>query len=121
MFTFLLDLFFPRVSLTGEDGALVTAAEEQMLRAKPMCVETAELRSIGIKHLDRLIAAGMYDDSPLLKTAIHRFKYTRMPAMKTALGKMLVRAFHLLEMHPDSVLCPVPLHWSRSFLRGFNQ
>jgi ComF family protein len=75
----------------------------------------------GLQSLDRIVAASTYDASPFLRTAVQRFKYGRVPALHSALGAMLVEASKLLTEHADTVLSPVPLHWSRQFFRGFNQ
>jgi ComF family protein len=38
------------------------------------------------------------------------------------LGKLLIDVMPLLHSDTEKcVLCPVPLHWSREFYRGFNQ
>ena len=57
---------------------------------------------------------------------IHRFKYRRQLSAGRALGDMLAQ--HLLverETVPNDVwpewLIPVPMHWSRRLVRGFNQ
>lgn len=117
----LLDYVFPRLSLTGQEGSLITTEEEQHLRSWPVVIEASELRGRGVKYLDRIIGASTYESSPFLRQAIHRFKYRRMPALRRALGALLVAASALLRVADDSVLCPVPLHWTRRFQRGFNQ
>ncbi|HVW66783.1 MAG TPA: phosphoribosyltransferase family protein [Candidatus Peribacteraceae bacterium] len=117
----LLDFLFPRLSLTGREGMHVTPEEERHLRSWPVVIEAAELRSRGVKSLDRIVAASTYESSPLLRLAIHRFKYRRVPALQRELGALLAAASALLTVTGDSVLCPVPLHWTRKFQRGFNQ
>ncbi len=117
----LLDLFFPKTSLTGEEGAFVTAREERILHSCPIRMDSLELRKVGIKYVDRIVAASSYESSPLLRLAIRRFKYGKVFHLRTALGGLLVSASSLLSQYPDVVLCPVPLHWTRRFFRGFNQ
>lgn len=127
-----LDLLFPRRSLTGGEGDLVTAAELAELRSTPVIIGERELRMRGVMHLDRIVAAADYDALPLLHRAIHTFKYRRVRGVGEALGVLLVHACWKLqedvaENHEfrmtknEPVLCPVPLHWIRKFSRGFNQ
>lgn len=119
MWQHFLDLFFPRRSLTGTEGEWITEEERRKLFPHPVVEETADLRRRGIRFLDRLVAASTYANSPLLKKAIHTFKYGRIPALDQELGHLIARAAAVTEGTP--VLCPVPLHWLRRFQRGFNQ
>lgn len=121
MLHYFLDLLFPRTSLTGEEGTFITMSELRSLHAFPVRMEAIELKKVGVRYLDRLVAASTYESSPLLRLAIRRFKYTRIPALKTELGGLLLRASERLIIQPGTVLCPVPLHWTRRFARGFNQ
>jgi ComF family protein len=117
---FLLDLFFPRRSLTGREGEWITDDERRHLRARPITLEMAHL----MPHLDRVVAARDYEASPLLQKAIWTFKYRRVPSLSNDLGVMLIDAsYRLVAEGTDAapVLCPVPLHWTRTFSRGFNQ
>ncbi|MDD5751529.1 MAG: hypothetical protein PHS73_03345 [Candidatus Peribacteraceae bacterium] len=116
MFATLLDLLFPRRSLTGSEGAWITEEELCLLVAAPVIEERGVLRRRGLHSLDRLVAASTYRRCPLLKKAIHTFKYRRIPALAGALAGLLPH-----DLPSDVVLCPVPLHWTRRFARGFNQ
>ncbi len=136
---FLLDLLFPKKSLTGTEGGWITARERERMRLTPLLLSEAELRRQGIAYLDSVVAAGRYDSSPLLKKAILTFKYKRIPELaKDLSGWMLAAIPGLLilpttennfrtsalstsDTSPAPILCPVPLHWSRRFWRGFNQ
>lgn len=167
----LLDLLFPRRSLTGEYGSFVTEEEGRQLQSFPLRFDRPVLRARGVTFLDRLVAASSYASSPLLRKAVHTCKYGKIPAMGEELGRLLERAIPLLGFEKatketpalelssvrgaakatkesnDSrrsdaivspfvlrqaqddiaqgdtmpVLCPVPLHWTRMFSRGFNQ
>ncbi len=118
---FLLDLLFPTVSLRREGGTWLTDSERQALRAHPLRFEGPALMKHGLPSIDRLVCGASYAATPLLQEAIRRFKYRRMSAYADELGRMLADASHFMPEWPPPVLCPVPLHWSREFLRGFNQ
>lgn len=119
MFVQLLDTLFPRRSLQGEEGADATEYELSVLRACPIVLRRQALRSAGIRSLDRVVAAHDYRACPMLRTAIHRLKYRRSRALSRALGSVLLQAMPVVSS--DVVLCPVPLHWRRYCVRGFNQ
>lgn len=121
---FLLDLLFPKKSLTGTEGGWISAREREQIRLTPLLLSEAELRRLGIAYLDSVVAAGRYDSSPLLKKAILTFKYKRIPELSKDLSDWMMKAIPGLLILPTTdapVLCPVPLHWSRRFWRGFNQ
>ena len=127
MFQFLLDLLFPRHSLLGDEGAWITESERKRLKLYPIRLDKQLLRKRDIKHLDCLIAAGSYESSPLLRKALRTFKYTRIKELGPELAMHIVASLRGLLLLPNSigehdvVLCPVPLHWTRTFHRGFNQ
>lgn len=127
MLSFLFDLLFPCHSLTGTEGLWITDDERKAMKLTPILLHTSALRKKGWKHVDCLVAAGAYDDEPLLKKAILTMKYHRVPALADDLGDRMAAAVHGLLIFPEDVkfarpvLCPVPLHWSRRFHRGFNQ
>lgn len=127
MLSFLFDLLFPRLSLSGTEGLWITDEERKEMRLAPILFHTAALRKKGWKYTDSLVAAGAYDDEPLLKKAILTMKYQRIPELAQDLGSRMAAAVHGLLVFPEDlryakpVLCPVPLHWSRRFHRGFNQ
>jgi ComF family protein len=120
--SFLLDCIFPKVSLLGEMGQHVTEREVRELKSYPICIEGRILRERGMKSLDRVIAAAGYADSLVLRRAIHALKYGRCRALIPVLAPLLCTAAERC-LSPDSIpiLCPVPLHWTRRFSRGFNQ
>lgn len=127
MWNAFLDLLFPRRSLGGSEGAWITEAERRALKLAPALLPTAELRRRGLKHIDAVVAAGSYDSSPLLRKAILTFKFKRITALSDDLARWMASATHGLLIPPKflsdttPVLCPVPLHWTRKFQRGFNQ
>ncbi|MCK6469016.1 MAG: ComF family protein [Candidatus Brocadia sinica] len=61
-----------------------------------------------------------YDDA--MKTLIHKFKYARQKFLASVLSDILITHERLKEVVPDTdVIVPVPLHWLKQMLRGFNQ
>lgn len=116
-----LDLLLPPVSLDRTPGTWLTDRERALLRAYPRRFERTVLLRRGMPSVDRLACAASYGTSPLLREAVRRFKYRRVAAYGDALGRMLAEASEFVPSWPVPVLCPVPLHWSRRFLRGFNQ
>ena len=134
----LLDFLFPRRSLTGSEGAFVTPEECARLQPDPVVEDRDALRQRGIVALDHIRAAVPYRQSLLLRRAVHTLKYKRIPGVAETLGSLLVAGCTENTVHglwfmvhggqpstmyhePSTVLCPVPLHWSRRFSRGFNQ
>ncbi|MFN3530953.1 MAG: ComF family protein [Candidatus Brocadia sp.] len=61
-----------------------------------------------------------YDD--VMKTLIHKFKYARQKFLASLLNDILITHERLKEVVPNiDVIVPVPLHWLKKMLRGFNQ
>ena len=127
MLTLLFDLLFPKHSLEGAEGVWMTDDERSRMQMQPLLLHHALLRKKGLKHIDAVIAAGRYDQSPLLQKAILTFKYRRISGLANDLALRMATATHGLLLTPEDlkgcapVLCPVPLHWSRRYHRGFNQ
>lgn len=70
-------------------------------------------------HFDAAFRLGPYDG--LLRDAILRMKYGKDEVLAEVLGEMWARSLATrLNPCPD-VIVPVPLHWTRSWKRGFNQ
>ena len=92
MFNLLLDLLFPKRSLTGSEGTWMTNDEMNRLRLSPIRLHKDLLKKKGMTSVDCLVAAGSERDSPLLKKAIRTFKYGRIPALGPLLGKHLAEA-----------------------------
>lgn len=114
MFHFLLELLFPERPLTGE-----RKDERGKLKVERVIENFDQLRAREIHHLDRIVAACQYDRSGLIHRVIHTFKYCRIPRLHHELGKMIADVIG--DADRSIILCPVPLHWSRKFHRGFNQ
>lgn len=121
MWSAVLDFVFPRSPLKGTEGKLTTLEELTRERTDPVLLEERELRALGLTSVDRIVAAAEYGKSPLLKQTIHRFKYMKVRSLHMPLAEVLLTALPLLVLNDDTVLCAVPLHWTRKFSRGFNQ
>jgi ComF family protein len=128
MLKLLLDLLFPIESVSGDEDAWITREEREHIERTltPLLLTRSLLRLRDVQYVDALIAATKYDNDVLLKKAIHTFKYKRIPALRHELAAWMTRAMPGLLLPPEPwltkpVLCPVPLHWTRRFSRGFNQ
>jgi predicted amidophosphoribosyltransferase len=122
MLEFLLHCLFPPVTRSGEVGTWLTDDDRSALaRLRPVRVERDVLRAGGCLSLDRLVAAASYDQSAVLRRLIHLLKYDRVTALARELATLLPGPLLLLSPPAGSVLCPVPLHWTRCLQRGFNQ
>lgn len=69
----------------------------------------------------RAVAFGLYDGR--MRDAIHALKYDGLRQAAQRLGRMLATAIAQLadEAPAEMLVVPVPLHRSKSALRGFNQ
>ncbi len=127
MIDFLLDLIFPKHSLLGTEGAWITKEERSSMRLFPTLLHREQILKRGLKSVDCIIAAGSFSSTPLLQKTIHAFKYHRVHSLASELADRIKDALPGLLMLPEKyrqdepVLCPVPLHWTRRFHRGFNQ
>ncbi len=118
----LLDFLFPKTSLRGEEGEWITEKEMRELKIEPRIFSKEELKQRGLSALDQVFAMSAYRHSPLLKKAIHTFKYRRIKEVSAVLQEELVRLLHShFPLSFSAALCPVPLHIFRRFQRGFNQ
>lgn len=65
-------------------------------------------------------AAGLYTDA--LKALIHHYKYRYCEPLAAPLGRLLWDAFRRhWNLEDIDAIVPVPLHWRRLRIRGFNQ
>jgi len=118
---FILDLLFPINCLgCGQEGQFICpACFEQMPlnRKRPFKFSSSVLTD--------LIIASDYD-YPLVKQAIHRYKYDFVKDLAEPLGQLMVNRLNTIlnasKVSWDStLLIPVPLHKKRLRWRGFNQ
>ena len=123
MLTRLLDLFFPLSSLTGVEGTWLTNDEkaELMHALSTIMIPASHLQKHGCTELDELRAVMEYNATPLLHCAIHTWKYRRIRAFDDMMTSLIASLSVPENLERDCVICPVPLHWSRTWDRGFNQ
>lgn len=121
MIHWVLSLLFPVKSVGGTEGEWITQEELHSIQAAPIQLDAPALRRRGVQYLDVLIAGASYESSAVLRTALHRFKYRGVKLLGKELGTIAASAAHHLMQTEGTVLCAVPLHWSRHFARGFNQ
>lgn len=85
-------------------------------------------RSIDSQGLCRLCASGVTafaaaysfgEYAGALRELIHLLKYRRIRPLAVPLGRMMARALPPQATH--HAIVPMPLHWRRRFIRGFNQ
>lgn len=75
------------------------------------------LCAAGTAEFDAAYAWGGYDG--VLKDLIHCFKFHGMRSLSAPLGGYLAEAFPRSE-RLDAIV-PMPIHWTRRMVRGFNQ
>lgn len=105
-FQFLLDLLFP-IRCIGCSAAGAYAC--------PACLKRIGRQPSG--NQDEIIAAAPLLENSLLSKFIHAFKYDGVRDIGPALATLLP----VLNLPRPSLLIPVPLHWRRENIRGFNQ
>lgn len=78
-----------------------------------VCVCTAAKIIDGAQYLT-------YYSNPIIRGAIHQLKYRRVRGMGLVLGDILARAYLPQRFLVDAII-PIPLHYRKRALRGFNQ
>lgn len=134
---FILDLIFPRFcfdcqkELNLKQASFICEACLNNIALNGVQCHICGLRnnSGACRHcrkytfLNGLFAAGKYQD-PILREAIHQFKYQGVKSLKKPLANLLVKYLkkeNLIEILENSILTPIPLTWRRKLSRGFNQ
>jgi ComF family protein len=59
-------------------------------------------------------------DNPILRKAIHHFKYNNKQLLKDQFAPLLATCYHTQELKTE-IIVPVPLHQKRHRERGYNQ
>jgi ComF family protein len=72
------------------------------------------------RYLTIVRSAGIY--AGLLKELITRYKFHHKDYLSRPLADILLQAYgHFDELQSVDVVVPVPLHWTRRLVRGYNQ
>jgi competence protein ComFC len=122
MINLLINLLFPVYCLgcgkeTHREFICPTCFSQIPLSKKP------PLKLNSGSGLTGLVAASYYAH-PLIKKAIHNYKYDFIKDLAEPLGCLLVQRINVLSdfiIQRNSILIPVPLHKKRLRWRGFNQ
>lgn len=69
--------------------------------------------------LNGIIYAAKFNGS--VKEMIHYLKYNKYQTIAASLAKLVLKKLQISKVTKDSIIVPVPLHWSRYWQRGFNQ
>jgi ComF family protein len=72
---------------------------------------------LGLTGFDTAYTFGSYEDT--LRELIHLFKYEKVQPLKKPLGALIAQA--VPRDRQFDVIVPMPLHWKRRWIRGFNQ
>jgi len=108
MWKTILDLFFPKYCLNcNQEGNFIcySCFKKLPLNAKPA--------------LNNLLMASYYQN-PLVKKAIHCFKYDFVKDLSKPLSLLMVKKLEKKNIK-NPILIPIPLHKKRLRWRGFNQ
>jgi ComF family protein len=65
-------------------------------------------------------ATSLFELSGYGQELVQSFKYNNRPELARALGG-IISEYLMHDINNEAWLVPVPLHWSRSFTRGYNQ
>ncbi len=119
----IIDLVFPERSIGGKLGIVLSESEAIAMKMYPVSLQKILLRQRGLRSLDHVVAAGSYHSTPFLKDIIKALKYGGRKSFIPILASKLSAALPglLPELIGIDAICPVPLHWTRKFSRGFNQ
>ncbi len=125
-----LDLIFPRFccGCHKEGSWLCDNCHAKITLVKsPACLRCHRLNPAGICQncrrylpLSGVAVAGYYAD-PILREAIHAYKYEGVKELAPILGDLLLSQINNISWVKNALLLPVPLHRTRQNSRGFNQ
>ncbi|MBI3627131.1 MAG: ComF family protein [Candidatus Sungbacteria bacterium] len=131
-FEFFLDVLFPKFCLScrGEGTFLCPHCRDLIQIRAPICF-VCERRSPGGEICDpckpktrlrRFIAPLEYHNR-LVRELIHALKYRNLIEIGEILTPFLVESLKLyqIEVPPEAILVPIPLHAKRQRERGYNQ
>jgi competence protein ComFC len=120
-----LALIFPTVCLGCKKEGQVLCAEcfaqikTLPYQQCPICYRSNENGEVCVpcsafSYIDKLLVACSYKENPVLRDAIHVFKYEGAKDLAPKLASLFPKI-------SSGILCPVPLHKKRQKWRGYNQ
>jgi len=124
-----LDLIFPKTCLgCGKEGKYI--CENCLARVKllkPACPYCEKASIDGFTHvkcrkkygLDSLTS--IWDYEGVIKKAILALKYKYSTEAGRELSSLFVRELKKSNLIKEGTLVPIPIHWQRENVRGFNQ
>ena len=63
----------------------------------------------------------LYPYSERMAQAVTRLKYERATALAAPMAELMRKGAEEFDLLVADIIVPVPIHWTRRFLRGFNQ
>ena len=135
---FFLDLVFPRhclgckIEIPSKQASLICEAcfDKIILNSAIRCHVCGLRNNKGTckncrkkTNLKIISSAGHYSD-PILREAIHAFKYHSIESLKETLAELMIKYIkkeRILNKFAGSILVPIPLTLRRRIKRGFNQ
>ena len=129
----ILDLVFPKTCLgCGRSGGYICLECVAKVRlAQPICPYCERASIDGITHvrcqkkfgLDGLISVWEYEG--VIRRAILALKYKYATSIASLLNRLVVEKLRTPDskfiIQDSSILVPIPIHWHRQNVRGFNQ
>lgn len=110
------------------DHTLCTFCRDSLVQNSPACVRCGEYLPASVTHscpyctpgrfaFDACHAPWQYSEG--LRYLIHRWKFVKTTNLTSALADLLLEG--LPTDHSIDRLIPMPLHWRRTWQRGYNQ
>lgn len=81
----------------------------------------SDIISTAIEGPPLSLTASLYPYSGRTGQAVRRLKYSRATALGSTMAGMLADGIDRLGLGGYDLVVPVPIHWSRRCMRGFNQ
>lgn len=83
---------------------------------------TMEQRFAGFFPFERATGMLFYTQNSVVASLIHDFKYRKFPGLATYLGYKLGEELFLPGFFSEiDCIVPIPMHWTKKILRGYNQ
>lgn len=126
----ILDTLFPKYcvacesNISSQQNFLCFTCLHQLPYTEMERGESAEAHIRLLTKLPLVKAAALcyFVEEGILRNVMHALKYQNQPDLGIFLGEMLAERFALYNWFDGiDAIMPVPLHWSKQQLRGYNQ